>query len=224
MNAFSILISDYDISEIKLPESVESLKLLPNHKIWDSNDIIKFLKKEYPKEILNTYDSLKPYAYKADFASYCILYMVGGWYSAITNTIIEVPNTNNIGMIAFKDIGASAHDKDYIAIACQLIYSKPHNLIFLDSINQIVDNVSKKYYGKNPLFVTGPNVLGKHFFTYEKITDYILGDFSVDGERDFKFSGINRVIAKYKKNNGGIVDIKGTNNYNDFWNNKDVYK
>ena len=54
----------------------ETVKLNPDFKIkyYSDKDSRDFVKNNYSKEILTTYDSLIPGAYKADLFRYCILY------------------------------------------------------------------------------------------------------------------------------------------------------
>lgn len=223
-NSFSILLSDYPLSEIELPESTKTFEKFGNHKIWGESDIVPFLYSNFPVEILQAYTSLKPYAYKADLASYCILYQLGGWYTAISNTIIEIPNTSNLDFLFFDDSGPTNSFKTQ-HIACQMLYTKPKNIIFLDAIMSIIKNVHNKHYGENPLCITGPYVLGRSFEKYKENQKYKLGEFdSIKYRTPVEFILDEKTVAIYKKEFGGILNIKGTNNYNDFWNNKDVYK
>ena len=52
-------------------------------KIWSGNDCREYIKNNFSTTHLECFDGLKPYAFKADFARYCILYNEGGWYSDI---------------------------------------------------------------------------------------------------------------------------------------------
>ena len=59
------------------------------HIIMDDNDIRDFLKIYYNKNVLDTFDSLKSGAHKADLARYCILYLYGGLYLDIKTELIK---------------------------------------------------------------------------------------------------------------------------------------
>src|SRR5215210_6280508 len=51
------------------------------HRLFRQDDVIKLLEEKFPKDILETYFALRPYAYRADLARYCILYEFGGLYA-----------------------------------------------------------------------------------------------------------------------------------------------
>ena len=51
-----------------------------NYYLYDDYDCYKFIKNNFDEDILNTYNSLIPGAYKADLWRYCILYKFGGIY------------------------------------------------------------------------------------------------------------------------------------------------
>jgi mannosyltransferase OCH1-like enzyme len=224
-NLFSILISDEDISSLTLPNTLESFsKYFPDmpHVIWDDSSIKSFLKKNFDKDVLDAYNVLNAYAYKADLASYCILSKMGGWYSAITNEIVSTPPVlKDKDMIIFRDI--QKNSRTSWAVACQLIYSKPKNPVFDVAISMILDNVHNKFYGATPLCVTGPSVFGRAVAQVGDIDRYSIGDF-IDGEDKFFVLEDDQKLANYKKLNSGEIGISGTNNYNDLWYDKNVYK
>lgn len=219
---FSIVISDYEISDIALPNTVSSyLEYFDEYTIWDKHMIKDFLKNNFDINILNAYNVLNGNAYKADLASYCILNKLGGWYSAITNEIVQSPpDTGDKDMVIFRDIQKNSNTS--WAVACQLIYSKPNNKVLDIAINSILENINNKHYGNTSLCITGPCVLGRSIAIAGDEVNYMIGDFV---ERDSKaFYLDDKKFVNYKKYEGGVTNISGTNNYNDFWNNKNVYK
>lgn len=224
MNSFSILISDNPIDKITLPETVKSFKQYlseNNHIIWEDKEIKNFIHLNFDKEVLDAYNTLTAYAYKADLASYCILSKIGGWYSAITNEIvIKFPDKLDKKLIIFRDI--QKNSKTSWAVACQLIYSEKNNPVFDIAINKILENVRNKNYGATPLCVTGPSVFGQAVAAVGDIKSYHIGDFQDGEEKVFKLNN-GDIFAKYKKLPSGVIGIEGTNNYNDLWNNKNVY-
>jgi mannosyltransferase OCH1-like enzyme len=225
MNSFSILILDDQVSEIDLPKTYSSFsKFLPenNHSVWEDQRIKIFLATNFKPEVLEAYNLLNAYAYKADLASYCILSKLGGWYSAITNEIIcDAPVYDDKDLIIFRDI--QKNSRTSWAVACQLIYAKPNNPVFDVAIDIILDNVKNKIYGATPLCVTGPSVFGKAIAQVGDINRYSIGDFLDEENKSFYLEDGTK-FANYKKMNSGDVGIKGTNNYNDLWYNKNVYK
>lgn len=65
-------------------------KFAPNYKhiIYDDEEIIEFLKKNYSKDVLKTFHMLKG-AHKADLFRYCYLYIHGGIYLDIKTELIK---------------------------------------------------------------------------------------------------------------------------------------
>jgi hypothetical protein len=53
---------------------------------------------------------------------------------------------------------------DTYGIYNAFIIAKPGNPIFLDCIKQIVKNTQTNFYGFNPLYPTGPGLLGEVYF------------------------------------------------------------
>ena len=48
--------------------------------LYDDDDCRLFIKEHFSTDVLNAYDRLIPYAYKADLWRYCVLYIYGGIY------------------------------------------------------------------------------------------------------------------------------------------------
>src|SRR3954471_6160293 len=70
-----------------IQQNIASLKAqhpgLP-HRLFRQHDVIELLEEKFPKEILNSYFALRPFAYRADLARYCILYEFGGLYADLS--------------------------------------------------------------------------------------------------------------------------------------------
>jgi hypothetical protein len=77
-----------------IPESVinKFKKVYPDYeiKIYDNNDCIEFLNKEFGQEYVDIFNFIKDGPIKADFWRVCILYKYGGIYSDVD----VVPNIN----------------------------------------------------------------------------------------------------------------------------------
>ena len=69
-------------------ESVREWYEDTDYKLYDNEEVEKFLDTHFDPEIRAAYDSLNPLAYKADLARYCILYKNGGWYLDVGLTAI----------------------------------------------------------------------------------------------------------------------------------------
>ena len=114
-NAFQILITN-KINHI--PPLIESAQnsfknALPGHSytLYNKEMIENLLKKEFNIDVLNAFKKLKPRAFKADLARYCIAYKYGGWYADITIKMIKIINFNNenIEFLGFIDIGSGEY-------------------------------------------------------------------------------------------------------------------
>jgi len=148
-----------------------------NINFYDIKDCQNFINKYFGDKVLETYNSLIPYAYKSDLARLCILYIQGGIYLDIKYTCVNnfkfiyltdkeyfvlsrIYKTNNIEKL-FKN-------NDY-GIYNGLIIVKPYNKFIIKCIKKIISNVKNKYYGYKELYPTGPGLLGNIYFKYFKI-------------------------------------------------------
>ena len=149
-----------------LPYMQKSVQLLrednPSFKyqLYDDYMCMDFIKFNFPTEVFNAYNILIPGAYKADLFRYCILYKNGGIYLDIKYHTIDHFNLIELTDKEYfvKDIGASNNGIYNACLIC-----KPYNLILKKCIYDIVENVKSRYYGKNPLEITGPLLMKKYF-------------------------------------------------------------
>ena len=81
------------IDKTKIPNKVYNniKKYAPDYKhiIYNDKECIKFLKDNYPLNVLNAFYTLKKGAHKADLFRYCILYKYGGVYLDIKTHLIK---------------------------------------------------------------------------------------------------------------------------------------
>ena len=220
-----LLDSNANIARESLPEF--------KYAIYGDEEIQKFLSSNFSSEVLDIYESLAPYAYKSDFARYCILYKVGGWYIDVGLRLsgIRVKVPDNISLIAFRDHPYS-HTSSSFACANGAIYAKMKHPAIAKAIELIIDNTKKRYYGLTPLCPTGPTLWGRAIAITGIDSSYLFGDFI---ELTQTHSKANKAMVLpdgsmlgYHKKRGGRDDLKargarGTNNDNDFRYNKKVY-
>lgn len=188
-----------------------------NHYLYDDNECREFIKNNYDIEILNSYDSLIPGAYKADLWRYCILYKLGGIYLDVKYKPVKG--------FKFINLTEKQHfviDRDNIGIYNALMVSLPNNPFLLKAIKAIVFNVKHRYYGSNNLEPTGPYLLSKIIPKNDK---------SVDMKHDFFINMDNRYITYnnyiiLKSYNGYMAESSNMNkqHYSILWNNKNIYK
>ena len=125
-----LIISTY-YNKNKIPSKVfENIKTYaPNYKyiVYDDNEIISFLKKYYPENVLQSFHELIRGAHKADLFRYCYLYIYGGIYLDIKTKLIEpIEQTFNIPNVNFYTVLSMHKPTIYQGI----IASAPKNPIF----------------------------------------------------------------------------------------------
>ena len=239
-----ILINESEIKFSKYGlEAINSLKKFffdYEYKLYSDKEIIDFLKNNFSSEVLNSYHKLKPFSYKADLAKYSILYKKGGWYVDIGIKFLKrVDIGSNIDLVCFRD--DQRHSKTSWAVCPGIFYSKPGNPILKFAIDLVIRNCKEEWYGKTPLCPTGPSVFGQSIAVMNRNLNLMIGDlirpkvpftnkdlpyFKRILKSKFKLDKFNN-IALLKPYNGGDLSsivIKGSNNYNEFWHSKDIYK
>lgn len=218
-----------DNTAITMPKHlIELKKYLKDYEymFWDKQSIQDLMRSNNDYDCLDAFDKLKPYALKADLARYYIVNKFGGWYSDINNfQKTKFPDTENIDMIVFRE--RLFHTNTSWAVVCGYFYSKPNNPILTHVIDSIIYNTQNNFYGKNPLYPTGPSLFGRSIACesfYNNISiEY--GDF-IDDETCKYFKFKNRNLAVYKPNNlkSGELGHPGSNSYVSMWFDNDIYE
>ena len=243
-HVFQILIlSDGKIPE-KLPDFIEKNKIKieemysnSTYKIWSGDEVRQVISENFSNDVLEAYDCLKPFAYKADLARYVLLYLYGGLYIDIGISLKKKWNIpQQYEVAACRDLPFVT--PTWIAIQNGLLWARPKRKEFLNAINYIVLNCKNKYYGINPLYPTGPVLLGRAFISsflekklgYECFDQYVGECRPITPDNDVKnltyVSKSGDVIAFRKKKIPGDIShlgIKNGNNYNFMWQSKTVY-
>jgi mannosyltransferase OCH1-like enzyme len=245
-NIFKILLLDEN--ELPLvPEylfnSINSWKILnPEYNIFlfDKNDCINFLKKNFDTNVLKAFNFVKPFSYKCDLMRLCLLYIYGGIYSDIRMTLLK-PLKNIIKEDIDFICSVDKNNNNISPLANGFLAAIPKHLFIKKSIDTIVNNILNKYYGDTPLDPTGPTAFG---LTINKIinngqiikTPFLAGIYNF---KNYKYELLNlKFINKDKvfitQNNDEIIlvkpkkdkidtDFKNSNVYWEMWKNKDIY-
>jgi len=128
------------------------------YKFFDNQKCREFILKNFPQNVLDAYDILKPRAFRADLFRACYLYIHGGCYfdhkfilKKRLQTIIE-PHNEHVFCIDNYDCGM------YNAIMLTI----PKSPILKNVVDNIVNNVLNRHYGRNGLAVSGPDLLWHH--------------------------------------------------------------
>jgi mannosyltransferase OCH1-like enzyme len=126
--------------------------------LYDNDSCRELIKSEFGQKSVILYDSLIPYAFRADLARYCILYKYGGQYfDAVLNPEFKL------------DIECNALIYRSAADACDgfsgidngvMIFNTTHHLFLSDAIERCLKNIRKQDYGAHALSITGPVMLG----------------------------------------------------------------
>lgn len=213
-------------------EKINNLKNLYSdyeYKLWNNNTIREFLKESFDLSVLEAYDTLLPYAFKADLARYCILYKYGGYYFDIAISLEEKIEYNYDAVLY-----ENTFDKNVFGVEewldvienDALFFKDPEHPLLKEMIKRIENNVYELYYGHHPLCITSPILLHT---VYHKLNDTSikLGKIkNING----KFVGIlDDKITYYRKDikfahNLEAMGCKGTNDYEKMWFDGNVYK
>ena len=195
-----------------------------NYRIWLLDETRSFLRMHYSIEVLKAFDSLVPYAYKADLARYCILNQFGGTYLDLSINNVRTYNLEQYDMMLFRDLNSS---KTSWKVCNNIFYSRPRNKVLDDAISECVKNISNSYYGHDPHFPTGPSVLGRSVAKNGFELNLLMGQCYWFKRRKLKFVvSEDFIIARGKiggKFLGGNSGLNGGNNYNELWKSRSVY-
>ena len=212
----------------KMKECVQRLqKQNPefNYFFYDDEACVEFIQKHFPPEVLDAFHRLIPGAYKADLWRYCILYIRGGIYLDIKFEccqgfrLLDLTYQPHYVMDRQKDPKTHA---PYASPGNILVYngcmvSPPRNPVLKKCIDQIVENVHKEEYGFNPLYPTGPGLLGEMLGK----SNYIDLTFSSD-EQYIVYQNKN-ILKKYPEYRKEQTQTRPGNYYNDLWRKGNIY-
>jgi len=167
MNVYQIWIQDQYVSD-NMYKSIQTIfKHNPNinYTLLTNDKIISLLKEDTEFDnLLNAYNSIKPYAYKSDLIRLYVLYKNGGAYIDIDFICTYDINSlcNNKELVLCKDISNNA-------IFNGFIFSKKGNLFLKFCIEECIKNIMNKKKDGD-LSITGPVFLGNCFcLFYDKL-------------------------------------------------------
>ena len=187
--------------------------------LYNEDSCRQFIKDNFDIDILEAYNSLIPCSYKSDLWRFCVLFINGGIYFDIKFMCV-----NNFNLIALTEKEFFVKDRDGWGngTLTGLISVKPGNEILLKCIRQIVENVRNKYYGKDALEPTGPNLLGKYFTNEDKQKmEMRFANINIPNLMDEWFILFNNTIILRQYNNYRKEQTK--KHYSELWNERNVY-
>lgn len=223
-------------------------KLYPNcqYHLYSGREIEDILRINFSKEVIDSYNTLKPYAFKADFARYCLLYLHGGLYIDLSLLCINSLFLEDKNFFAFRDL--PEFSDPWWAVNNSIIYSKPKSNIMKTAIDLVIYHCKTKFCGFSAIDVSGPTVLGKSIMrsqenfnmvmTDGQVTNVNSNEIDIDDEKlislgydlnkliGFTLDENKEVIALRKPGKDGNIQslgLKGTNNYGHMWLSGDIY-
>ena len=165
MLSMSILITSEDGGEPRsLPPAIRrniaSLKRAHpdlEHRLFFLPELSRLIRGEFGAEVHAAFETLAPYAYKADLARYCLLHRFGGVYADLSY-FLAAPLPLEPGRITvFRDFLWSAPWDTSNA----LIGAPAGHKAFEVAIERVCANVRNRYYGSTSLCPTGPALFGR---------------------------------------------------------------
>jgi mannosyltransferase OCH1-like enzyme len=222
------------------------------HNLYDDADCREFIRDNFEPEVLDAFDKMIPGAYKADLWRYCILYKKGGIYLDIkfqcqkgfkllelcdkNYLVLERPFAGKINIAdelnminshhyfnnIYKKIDVNFWQDRRIGIYNAVMVSEPQNPLLWKCIQKVVKNVNTKYYGYNPLYITGPGLLGDEYFAgdYSKIREFSLFN-SLNGDYIINRKGI--VLSQYPEYRQEQTTYSPKQYYQKLWHDRKVY-
>ena len=217
----------YDRDALPPPaaEEIRSRAGEDRYRMWFLDDARALISDVYGPEVLRAFDILQPFAYKADLARYCIVNHIGGVYIDLSVTNFLGFDVSDYDFVGFRT--ANTAETSW-KVANGMFYSTKDSPILQASISECVANVRRRFYGKDPLFPTGPSVLGRAVANRSLEARVQIGDYWWLRRRRNKYTLPDRgVVARCKVGGrylGGVSGIPGGNNYNVMWRERTIYE
>ncbi len=230
---FQILLTDKDAPPT-LPfwgqVSVQSIRTQfpqARHCLVQDADIRSLIRNQFGSEVLWAYEELKPLAYRADLARYCLLYHYGGLYADIAVRFLGgFQPEEQIEFVGFQDVKS----RTFWGINNGLIWCRRGYPPLREVIQQIVSHCREGVYGVDVTCPTGPALLGRVLTSRppEHLCIGVMRDLTPDRPLRNRAYILDSgdIIALGKRSAGGDLsgmDFQGTNNYVQMWLEQDVY-
>ena len=165
------------ITHSKIVECFQTNEKMLKSKIVYFNDRAcqNFIKQYFGPNIVKAYNKLIPGAYKADLWRLCILYIYGGIYGDLTQTFVKEYDVNkdNPDIILVRD--RRGPDADLPGIYNAFIAAKKRNGFIQYCIEKLINQILINDLGRDPLDITGPHALRRHYLTFFKKRTIDLG-------------------------------------------------
>ena len=185
------------------------------HYLYDDKMCREFIAEHFDKDVLWSFDKLKPGAYKSDLWRYCILYIHGGIYLDI-----KFYCANNFKLIELTDKEYYVLDipwNNTPGIYQAFLSCLPKNKILYKCIQEIVDNCINNRYNYSALDVTGPTIMAS-FFNFNELLNFKLHN---NGNT---ISMNNKIIlSAYNNYRDEQSKTQNVEHYSILWHNRNIY-
>lgn len=212
--------------------NAESLKAChPDHDyhLLNGSDIESVLAADFSTDVQRSYAALRPYAYKADLARYCLLLRFGGLYADLSMRLlhpVELPPGK--AMACFRDALFAGQGLWWVHNG--LIRAPAGREELRVAVELIVANCRSHYYGATALHPTGPALFGRALASVDREEDIEVGEFrnfsgSMNPHSFGYLDGQGRLIAMRMKTRFlSDLGVKGTNQYPEMWYRRSIYR
>jgi len=190
-----------------------------NYFLYDDEDCRSFIVQHFETDVLEAFDRLIPGAYKADLWRYCVLYIKGGIYLDI-----KFECHKDFKLVELLDKPHYVLDrKEHADPGKQLVYNglmvtPAKNAMLKTCIERIVKNVQQQEFGFNPLYPTGPGLLGE---VLEKDPDI---DLTFSADANYILLGKRRILEMYPEYRDELHDETSGKNYTYLWKKGTIYR
>ena len=199
------------------------------YQLYDDFDCREFIKDNFDNSIVNAFDKLIPGAYKADLWRYCVLYKKGGIYLDIKyqchNGFSFSQLEKNKEYLVLDLPGFWKQNKHGIYNA--FMVCKPGNETLLKCIYKITENVYKKIYDFNPLYPTGPGLLGEIYFNginaIDKLNNFFMR-YDNNGKNDMILYNNKLILTNYPQYRNEQKRYQLSKHYYKSWTERKIYK
>lgn len=233
-----IILNDQDDKELSpfVEMSVETIrsKISGSYRLWGREELEELMRNEYGQEVVSAFRKMRPYAYKSNLGRYVLLHQFGGWYFDLTMRIDpmvgEINFDTDTELLAFRELQQYTRSSHSVATSV-LWAASPGHPVYSKAIEYVLRNCREEYYGACSNSVSGPNLLGEAMAANRCNDKIMWGDVM-----ELTPSPVNQnkawvmpdgfILAWNKPALGGDIASlgqKGSNNYNDFWNDRSVY-
>lgn len=186
-----------------------------NVEIFDIKTGREFIETHFNNDVLEAYDTLKPYSYKSDLFRFCHLYINGGIY-----VDIKYESVNNFRFIELTD-------KEYLVSeplgvqTCLIVLNK-NNLIMKNCIETLKTNTLARYYGNSPL-ITGPLLISNEFSKLNNAEINTDLAWKMINHKQHIFRDDLPILVQYNQYREDLLNKSDQPHYNEMYWNNNIY-